>query len=132
MQNENGKIRPSALNNIRISSSNIFEQHDNSSTDNRFDQMSLDSNTNSSDSNNSKAEVRNINNNEQKGSVNNNGNKNSANNIFVRDKFILEKQPSDYLLFKNFNDTDMKPETRVDEYWFSNLINNRNYKYKWN
>ena len=130
MQNENGKIRPSAHNNIRISSSNIFEQHDNSSTDNRFDQMSVDSNTNSSDSNNSKAEVRNINNNEQKGSVNNNGNKNSANNIFVRDKFILEEQPSDYLLFKNFNDTDMKPETRVDEYWFSNLINNRNYKYK--
>ena len=116
MQNENGKIRPSARNNIRISSSNIFEQNDSSSEEGGYDQMSLDSNTNSSDSNNSKAEVRNINNNEQKGSVNNNGNKNSTNNIFVRDKFILEKQPSDYLLFKNFNDTDMKPETRVDVY----------------
>ena len=72
--------------------------------------MSLDSNKNPSDSNNPKAEVRNINNNEKKTSINNNGNKNSANNIFVRDKFILEEQPSDYLLFKNFNDTDMKPE----------------------
>ena len=110
VQNENGEIRPSSLNNIRISSSNIFEQPDISSIENRFAQISLDSNINLSDSNNSNAEVRNINNNETKDSENNNGNKNSTNNIFVTDKFILEEQPSNYLLFKNFNDTDMKPE----------------------
>ena len=110
VQNENGEIRPSALNNIRISSSNIFDQPEISSIENRFAQISLDSNINLSDSNNSNAEVRNINNNEQKVSVNNNGNKNSTNNIFDRDKFILEELPSDYLLFKNFKDTDMKPE----------------------
>ena len=101
VQNENGEIRPSSLNNIRISSSNIFDEPEISSIENKFVQISLDSNINLSDSNNSNAEVRNI---------NNNGNKNSTNNIFVTDKFILEEQPSNYLLFKNFNDTDMKPE----------------------
>ena len=110
VQNENGEIRPSALNNIRISSSNIFDEPEISSIENKFVQISLDSNINLSDSNNSNAEVRNINNNETKDSENNNGNKNSTNNIFVTDKFILEEQPSNYLLFKNFNDTDMKPE----------------------
>ena len=89
---------------------NICDQPEISSIEDKFVQMSLDLNKKLSDSNNSNAEVRNINNNEQKNSINNNGNKNSANNIFVRDKFILEEQPSDYLLFKNFNDTDMKPE----------------------
>lgn len=98
---DNGEIRLNAHNNARISSSNIIQQAQISSLENRFAQIFIDSRVNLLGSNNSNTSVQNI---------TNNGDQQSENQEFVGDNFIEEKQTSDYLLFSYNDDRDMKPE----------------------
>ena len=112
---ENGEFRPSAHNNIRISQSIISERAQVSPLEQRFAEISLNSNRNLLDLNNFHVDRRNLNNNgdeqsensEFKGDVALEKQKDKSEN---QDSFILVDQTSDILLFNNFNDRNMKRE----------------------